>query len=439
MADKKTDKKFRIRYSKRKSVTPERDVISYEDMPLDDYEQEKTEISPSAVKKIIIGVCIALAAGLIVFAFANRENLTWDNISNWWTYDVLGNAGNGYPVDIVGSKVAQGNFTVSQGHAVYASDTSFVTLNSNGSEVANLQLRHSTPVMKSNGNRFLTYGLDSKDYEIYSYDKNLYKGEAEENIFAGDIASNGVYCLLTEGNGYLSMLYVYNADNNRIYKYFFSEYYMTSVAINSDGTGCVVCGFSSDNGAAVTGVYVLDFNKQEPVSTYQIPDDTPVDCGYLGGNTAVIIGQSASYVVKGGESEYKTASYEDKVISNYCINPDTSSYTLALSRSGDGRSVVLEGFNDKGEKTYTVNTDYKADSLSVYKGIVAILDGNAAYVFNQNGDLLHAGSTGTGSQKIVLTSDKNAYVLSVNQIRYFDLSRTSTADTAVIGAKGETQ
>ena len=85
-------KKFKGHYAERKSS--ERDVISYEDMPLDDYEQEKTDISPDSVKKILIGVCIALAAGLIVFAFANRDNLTWDNISNWWTYDVLGNAGN---------------------------------------------------------------------------------------------------------------------------------------------------------------------------------------------------------------------------------------------------------------------------------------------------------------------------------------------------------
>ena len=47
--------------------------MSYEDMPLDDYEQEKTEMSPQAVKKIVLGACIAIAAGLIVFAFANRQ------------------------------------------------------------------------------------------------------------------------------------------------------------------------------------------------------------------------------------------------------------------------------------------------------------------------------------------------------------------------------
>ena len=83
-------KKFKGHYSKRKTHKTDRDVMSYEDMPLDDYEQEKTEMSPQAVKKIVLGACIAIAAGLIVFAFANRDKLTWENISNWWTYDVLG-------------------------------------------------------------------------------------------------------------------------------------------------------------------------------------------------------------------------------------------------------------------------------------------------------------------------------------------------------------
>ena len=68
-------KKFKGHYSKRKTHKTDRDVMSYEDMPLDDYEQEKTEMSPQAVKKIVLGACIAIAAGLIVFAFANRDKL----------------------------------------------------------------------------------------------------------------------------------------------------------------------------------------------------------------------------------------------------------------------------------------------------------------------------------------------------------------------------
>ena len=87
--------KIKGRFAKKKQ-DKERTVISYEDMPLEDYEQEKTQISPKAVKKIILGVVIALVVGLIVFAFANRDKLTWDNITVWWNYEVLGSAGKGW-------------------------------------------------------------------------------------------------------------------------------------------------------------------------------------------------------------------------------------------------------------------------------------------------------------------------------------------------------
>ncbi|WP_294464000.1 DUF5711 family protein [uncultured Ruminococcus sp.] len=421
-------KKFKGHYAERK--TSERDVISYEDMPLDDYEQEKTDISPEAVKKILIGVCIALAAGLIVFAFANRDNLTWDNISNWWTYDVLGNAGNGYPVNLIGTEVKSGNFAVNQGHVAYASDTSFVTLNSTGSEVANVQLRYSKPVMKSSGNRFLTYGIGTTGYQIQDFDGMLYSGEAEGAIYTADISSNGVYGIVTEGSGYLSVLYVFNSNNNRIYKYSFSEYYINSISLNSDGSGCVACGITSDNGAVKTGVYVLDFTKEEPVSQYSINGDTIVDSDYLNDNRIVLVGQSSSYVIKRGEENYVTVEYDSKTLANYCFNPDTNSFALALSKSGDGRSCAIEIYNDNGEKTSSIDTDYGAESISLYKGTVAILDGNTAYGLNSEGTQLYSCDTGTGSKRLILTSDNTAYVLSVNQVRFFDLSKTSTKDTA---------
>lgn len=421
-------KKFKGHYAERK--TSDRDVISYEDMPLDDYEQEKTDISPDSVKKILIGVCIALAAGLIVFAFANRDNLTWDNISNWWTYDVLGNAGNGYPVNLVGTEVNSGNFAVNQGHVAYASDTSFVTLNSTGSEVANVQLRYSKPVMKSSGNRFLTYGIGTTGYQIQDFDGMLYSGEAEGAIYTADITSNGVYGIITEGSGYLSVLYVFNSNNNRIYKYSFSEYYINSITLNSDGSGCVACGITSDNGAVRTGVYVLDFTKEEPVSQYSINGDTIVDSDYLNDNRVVLVGQSSSYIIKMGEENYVTVKYDSKTLANYCFNPDTNSFALALSKSGDGRSCVIEIYNDNGEKTSSIDTDYGAESISLYKGTVAILDGNTAYGFNSEGTQLYSSDTGTGSKRLILTSDNTAYVLSVNQVRFFDLSKPSTKDTA---------
>lgn len=399
-------------------------------MPLDDYEPERTDISPQAVKRILIGVAIAFAAGLLVFAFVNRDKLTPENLSVWWNYEVIGNGGKGFPVSIIGTDVKKSNFAVNQNRVAYASDTSFVTLNSKGSEINNVQLRYSKPVMKTAENRFLTYGLGDTGYQLFSFDNNIYAGDADNIIFTGDIASNGNYALVTEGDGFLSELYAFDGNHNRIFKYSFSEYYITSVALNNSGTGCMACGITSDGGGVKTGVYILDFGKEEPVSFYTIFGDSIVDSKYISGRRVVLVGENAAYLIKIGSEDYTTISYEDKPLTNYCFSPSTGTFGLALSKSGDGRSCTLVSYNDNGDVITSIDNNYGAESFSMYKGTMAVLDGNIIYVYDNNGMLIYRGDSGTGSKAIVLTSDSTAYVLSVNQIRYIDLQNPATADSA---------
>ena len=420
--------KIKGRYAERKA-NKERKVISYEDMPLEDYEQEKTEISPKAVKKILLAVAIALVLALIVFAFANRDKLTWDNINVWWNYEVLGTAGNGYPVNIVGTEVEAGNFSVNQGRVAYASDTSFITLNSTGREVSNVQLRYTKPVLKSNENKFLAYGLGETGYQILSFDSSKYNGNAEGGILAGDIASNGKYCIVIQGNGYYSELYAFDSNNNRTFKYSFSEYYINSVAINRNGSGCVACGISNNNGAIKTCAYVLDFSEDKPKAKHEIEGDFIIDSKYISNNRAVLVGGNAAYVVKTDDNKYSTVEYNGKPLKNYCFNPSSGTFTLALSQSGDGRSCSLITYNDGGEKTASADSEYGAESLSSFKGTVAALDGNMIYSYDQSGKLQYSCYAGTGAKRLILCSNTEAFVLSVNQIRKIDLTKQSSPDS----------
>lgn len=418
------------RFVETKTKKTDRNVMSYEDVPLEDYELEKTEMSPQAVKKIIISICIVLAAGLVVFAFANRDRLSPESISNWWTYDVLGNAGNGYPVNVTGTEINANNFVLSDGHIAYSSDTSFVTLNSSGSDIFSTQLKYSKPVLVNSKNMFLTYDLGGKGYEINSLDKQLFAANADDDIYTADIASNGVYTIATEGSGYLSVLLAYNKDNNRIYKYSFSEYYITSVTLNSSGTACAACGISTQNGKVVSAVYLLDFSKEEPEQIIKIEGDVIIACKYITDNRVTLVGNSASYVVKKGDDKYITNSYEAMTLSNYYFNMDTSSYAVALSRSGDGRSCSVYMYDANGSQQSKVDTESRADSISVYKNKIALLDANTANVYNTNGEKLYEADTGAGSKKIILSSDTTAYVMGVNQIRFIELSKSKSSGAA---------
>ena len=63
--------------------------------------------------------------------------------------------------------------------------------------------------------------------------------------------------------------------------------------------------------------------------------------------------------------------------------------------------------------------------------MIGILDDNIVYVYSMDGTQRYAYNVGTGSKKVILTGESEACVLSANQIRRFDLNKTSTADTAI--------
>ena len=110
---------------------------------------------------------------------------------------------------------------------------------------------------------------------------------------------------------------------------------------------------------------------------------------------------------------------------------DTLTYAVALSRSGDGRSCSVYTYDSNGSQKSKIDTDSKADAISVYKDKIALLDGNTANVYNTKGDKVFATETGAGSKNIILSSDTTDYVLSVNQIRFIELNNNQKATEKV--------
>ena len=393
-----------------------RKVISYEDVPLEEYEDERTKISKSAVKRIVLFAGLILLLGLVVFAIANRDNLTPERISRWITYDLLGSRDTGYPVDIVGSNVEKGNFAY-EGNIQYVSDTSFVALASNGNELAYKQLTFARPILASAGDNVIIYNLGGTGY-ITGNKKELRNVREDENdIFTADINSKGYYCITTKVDGYLSKITVYNKDNEKVYAYSFADYYINAVALNNDGTGCVACGFSGSDGSLSSIAYVLDFSKEEPLSTYSLDENPIYSVEYLDNNNVCMVGSDASYTLEISSGKLSQIDYNQMKLTAFDINKDTGNFVLSLSRSGDGRKCSLEYINRFGEVIGVNDTERKIDSVSLYKNRIGVLDNNKCYIYDTDGNKISKAKTGNGSKAIRLESPDSAYVLGINEIR----------------------
>lgn len=251
---------------------------------------------PRWVYRIILILILCVVSMLL---WLNRSNLAPANVMEWVQTQVVGmGIGDGYPYPIVGSTVSPGNFKSVNRQLVMLRDTELTELNSTAKEILRRQHSYSKPVLKINGLRSLIYNLGGKGYQIESQSGTLVKANAQQNIFAGGLASNGRFALLTEADGYFGCLTAYSADNQVLFHYWFSDCYPTAVALNPEGTQAVVTGVSAKDGGLTSSVYLLDFGSSKtvaPVAAYK--ENMLMDASWAENGMAIAIGDKMASVI----------------------------------------------------------------------------------------------------------------------------------------------
>ena len=375
-------------------------------------------------KSIIFALIIILVLATAVFAFANRDRLTFSNIKNWVQYGVLNkDKEERFPISTDGDVINNGNFTRIDTNLVYASDTKFATLNSFGSTIYSYPQSFTSPALAkaADSDLSIVYNLGGKEFNLNDLDETIYSGEAKDNILVADISKSGVYAIVTVKDGYLSKLYVYSKDHKQIYAYSFADFYITSVSLDSKGKTAVLSGVSAHDGSQLSCVYLLDFKKEEPVVFEEINDNILYYVEHLNNNYCCIIGEKACYTLNARTKSMKTTNYDGKTLTAFDVNTDTDTFSLSLSRSGDGRMCDVFSFSTSGALKHEFSTELMIRSLSTYKNRVAALTTDTLYLYTKDGHELSAETAGLAPHSAVLYSTNDAYILGASEIRRLDL------------------
>lgn len=407
-----------MKKQKKREEKSDREVLSYEDMPLKERERSSAKKSgKSGKKKLIIVLLILLVVFGAVFIFANTNKLSWHNIRNYVKYGLLNQKSEEqFPVSIQGENVDIGNFTRMGQDVCYASDTKLQIINNYGRLEYTTQHGFLNPVMKASDQYAMIYSLGGTGYQINNYEKMLFSGTAEERIVTGAINDNGVYALVTTSKGYLSKLQVYDNENEKIFGYSFADYYVTSVSLAPNGKCAVVTGLSALNGAEISSLYVLDFTKDKPLYQEEVDDNIFYDVQYLNDSYACAVGNGAVSTINTKNGEVNTMKYDGKTLTCYCFNRDTDTASVSLSRSGDGRNCEIYSFKTDGTVSDSFETEYMVKCISTYKGRIALLTPDVIYLYSKDGQVVSQYETSTEPQAIVLYTTDDAYVLDTNGI-----------------------
>lgn len=411
-------RKLSPRHYKEEMYDTKRAVLSYEQLPLDEYDQnagdkDKENKKSLSYKKIILVAMVFVLLIAIVFVVFNRFSCV--GCSSYNQGSTL------FPLSLKGSLVTNGNFDTYSGGFAYVSDTHYAVYDNSGEEMYNSQVSFNDPVLKLNYNgTAVIYDLGGHKYSLYSGEELVHSGETDTKMYLADVTPELKFATVTESRDYKAKLSVYSNDHTPLYGYSFEEYYITAMALNSDATGAVACGVTAVNGIEKSVVYVFDFTEEKPLAFHEFSSDIVFDCEYLDDGSVCVIGESASYVINGRDfSKLAKNSYSQMTLTSYDINTDTGELLLSLSRSGDGRNCTIMCIGKSGSVNSKITTDYAADFISSYKNRVAISDKSSVYLYSQNGELLSTVKVKGDSRQIRLVAPDAAVALGLKDISLY--------------------
>ncbi len=409
-------------FSKRsnRDKTAERKYMSYEDVPLADY-RDIDPIPQNLTKKFFKIFLILFLGVVIVLALINLDQLTPDNISHWFQYELLGKTeGAGYPVRFVGTSINTENFSLMDRSPVYCSDTSVVVLNSNAGEYQNNQHSFANPILKTDEEFSIIYNADATGYRILDRNSTVYSGTSERKLFDADIAANGNYALLTYGNDYLSALTVNDKDNNKIYGYSFAEYYVSNVSINSKGTRAALSGISAKDGGIISVIYILDFSQKTYYQKYEFEDSYIYDICYLDNDNVIAVGDGSAYHIDIENKKMTEISYESRILSTYTLKRDYG-VLLSLSVNPDGRNCDIVAINSEGKCDAEINTENRIMSLDYRNQKICVLFPSNVIIYDLNGIQLLTNEISADARKICFCDSNTLYILGTSNIYKMDV------------------
>ncbi len=375
-------------------------------------------ILKSIPKRFVRAFIILVLSFLFVTVFLNREKFSPDYVGVF-----LGDmfmqmqSGEGYPYNINGNKVNNGNFKSINKDIFVLSDTSFVCLNKSAKEMNNKRHRYQNPILKVSDNRSIIYDVGGKYVEINSKSKTLHTAMLDNNIISAAISSHGIYSAVTESNGFLGQLTVYSKDGDNVYyKYNFADHYITDVAISENGRSTAVCGCTAQNGSMVSAIYVFDYKNEKPKVKLEYHDNMMIQIEYLSNGNIVAVGDKLISVINPRNGTSKDYNYENKTLISFDINKnDGILLALSLSEDGNNTDIVLINKSGKVESAFETKNNIKSVNFK-YRKIAALSYGNL-YIYNLSGNKLKTIEVGNETRKVNLFSSRGAYILGATKIK----------------------
>ena len=350
-------------------------------------EREMGQKSKSTIKYIRYLLLLIMVMVALIFLFANRDQINGDNFRRLMAKINIGfsapSAENG---EVYFDTANSGETVVYKDGFASATVEKLLITDKSGSEFQNTQLGFRNPCLSANSKYVMAYDSGGTGLLVADSFSVLFETNMENNIITARMTESGGFVVVTEGDGYLSKVYVYDASFREIYRYRSLNRYILDASLSSDQKALAVSAMNMEGSEIIPEILYFELDKEE--MEWSVPfQQTPcirIDIKENGSICGLFSWGMVSLSKKG--TEQGRYELENQVLQCYSLK-DEKLNVFAVSAAENGNTTLVI-CDQKATVKETVVLDYYAVQLDYCDGRIAVLGNRKCGVYNSNGKLL---------------------------------------------------
>lgn len=231
-----------------------------------------------------------------------------------------------------------------------------------------------------------------------------------EPIVDADLAPDGSVCYTDCESGSKTVTYVYNKDQQMIYRWLSTSQFLPLCTINSGASTLACIAMGQSGGIYESSLVILRTNEEQIDTTVSLGNELIYDLEFVNDATLCAVGESSLHFLSSSGTRLGKYDYTDAYLKDFSLEGDGFlTLTLNMYKAGNRYSVVTVGYD--GAELGTLSSDVQILDVSASGGYVAVLSAQKLMICDKNMQLVSEQENAVSATNVVMRDDGSALLI----------------------------
>lgn len=354
-------------------------------------EKEKTPApgrrSRTTIKYIRYLLLLVMVMVALLFLFSNRDQINGDNFRRLMAKINIGfsssAAENG---EIRFDTSGDGATVVYKDGFARATVEKLVITDKNGTEFQNTPLGFRTPILSANSRYVLVYDSGGTGLMVADSFSVLYETNMENNIITARMNDNGYFVVVTEGDGYLAKVFVYDSSFREVYRYRSLGRYILDATVSPDNRAIAVSAMNIEGQEIVPEILYFRLSREKMDWSVSFEDKPCVQIAIKNDGTVCGLFSWGMVSLTASGKETGRYAFDNQVLQCYTLDDKNMNvFIVSAAENGAARGVVCDA---RGAVQSEIELPFYATAVDYCEGRLAVLNSQRCAVYNTAGKQL---------------------------------------------------